>query len=126
MKVVDAGVVVDLLAGSLEYDQLGDEELAVPHLIDSEVLNVLRSLVRRNALSDERGAFAVAAFLRLSLTRFPVDALRPRIWELRHNYSAYDATYIALTEFLDADALVTTDARLARAPGAACRIELLP
>lgn len=45
MKVVDAGVVVDLLVGALDYDRLGGDELAVPHLLDSEVLNALRSRV---------------------------------------------------------------------------------
>ncbi len=45
MRVVDAGVVVELVVGDLEPDQLGDEELAAPHLIDSEVTNALRRLV---------------------------------------------------------------------------------
>ena len=124
MKVVDAGVVVDLLVGELDYDRLGGDELAVPHLLDSEVLNALRSLVRAGVLTERSGAYAFDAFLRLSLSRFPADILRPRMWELRHNYSSYDATYVALAEFLDAT-LLTTDTRLARAPGGLCRIELL-
>ncbi len=47
------------------------------------------------------------------------------MWELRYNLSAYDATYVALTEMTDATALLTTDARLVNAPGPGCRIELL-
>ncbi len=47
MKVIDAGVVIELLANDLDPDELGDEELAAPHLIDSEVTNVFRRLVAR-------------------------------------------------------------------------------
>lgn len=116
MRVVDAGVVVELVAGNLDPDLLGDEELAAPHLIDSEVTHVLRSLVLRRSLSDEQGALALAGFTRLIITRFPADWLRPRMWALRHNLSAYDATYVALTEMSGATSLLTTAARLARAP----------
>ncbi len=125
MRVVDAGVVIELLAGNLDPVRLGDEELAAPHLLDSEVTHVLRGLVHRGVLSDEQGDLALDGFLHLALTRFPADWLRPRMWALRHNLSAYDATYVALAEMTDASALLTTDARLAAAPGPECSIELL-
>lgn len=123
--MVDAGVVIELLVGNLDADRLGDEELAAPHLVDSEVTHVLRGLVRRGVLSDEQGDLAFDGFLHLALSRFPADWLRPRMWALRHNFSAYDATYVALTEMTEATALLTTDARLAAAPGPECDIELL-
>lgn len=125
MKVVDAGVVIELLAGNLDPDRLGDEELAAPHLLDSEVTHVLRGLVHRGELSDEQGDAALEGFLHLGLTRFAADWLRPRMWALRHNLSSYDATYVALTEMTDATALLTTDARLAAASGPRCLIELV-
>ena len=125
MKVIDAGVVIELLANDLDPDELGDEELAAPHLIDSEVTNVFRRLVARNALTDKLGGDAFASFTRLTITRFPADWLRPRMWALRHNLSAYDATYVALTEMIGATSLLTTDARLASAPGINCRVEVL-
>lgn len=125
MRIVDAGVVVELLAGDLDPDQLGDEELAAPHLLDSEVIHVLRGLAQRGELSDEQGELALEGFIALTLTRYPADWLRARIWALRHNLSAYDATYVSLAEMTGATALLTTDARLARAPGPRCRIELL-
>ena len=125
MKVVDASVIVELVANDLDPDLLGDEELAVPHLIDSEVTNVLRRLVAHKVLSDRQGTTALDGFTRLALTRFPADWLRPRMWALRHNLSAYDATYVALTEMIGASALLTTDTRLANAPGINCLIELL-
>ena len=125
MRVVDAGVVVELLAGDLDPDLLGEEELAAPHLIDSEVTHVLRGLVHRDVLTGEQGDFAMAGFAGLTIRRFPVDWLRPRMWSLRHDLSAYDATYVALAEATTATALLTTDARLARAPGIKCSIHLL-
>ncbi len=125
MKVIDAGVVVELFAGSLDPDRLGDEELAAPHLIDSEVTHVLRSLVLRRDLSDEQATSALDGFTSLTITRFPADWLRPRMWALRHNLSAYDATYLALTEMTGATSLLTTDARLAKAPGIRCAVHML-
>jgi predicted nucleic acid-binding protein len=125
LKVIDASVIVELVANDLDPDRLGDEELAVPHLIDSEVTNVLRRLVAHKVLSDKQGTTALDGFTRLALTRFPADWLRPRMWALRHNLSAYDATYVALTEMIGATALLTTDARLANASGINCFVELL-
>ncbi len=125
MRVIDAGVVVELLAGNLDPGRLGDEELAAPHLLDSEVTHVLRGLVHRGVLSIDQGESALEGFLHLELTRFSADWLRPRMWALRHNLSAYDATYVALTEMTGATALLTTDTRLASAPGPECLIELL-
>lgn len=125
MRVVDAGVVVELLAGELDPDLLGEEELAAPHLIDSEVTHVLRGLVHRQVLTREQGDFAMEGFSGLTITRFPADWLRPRMWALRQNLSGYDATYVALAEKTNATALLTTDARLARAPGIECRIQVL-
>jgi len=125
LRVVDAGVVVELVAGSLDPDLLGDQELAAPHLIDSEVTHVLRSLVLRRSLSEDQGVLALAGFTRLTIARFPADWLRPRMWALRHNLSAYDATYVALTEMSGATSLLTTDARLANAPGLQCDIQVV-
>lgn len=125
MRVVDAGVIVELVANDLDPDRLGDGELAVPHLIDSEVTNVLRRLAAQKVLTDKQATSAMDGFVGLALTRFPADWLRPRIWALRYNLSAYDATYVALAEMTGATALLTTDARLASAPGITCPIELL-
>ena len=125
MRIVDTGVMVELLAGDLDPDRLGEEELAAPHLIDSEVTHVLRGLVHRGALSEEQGDSALEGFTELTITRFPADWLLPRMWALRHNLSGYDATYVALAEMTDATALLTTDARLAREPGPQCNIQLL-
>lgn len=123
--MLDAGVVVELLVGDLDPARLGGEDLAAPHLLDSEVTHVLRGLALRGAITEAQAARAMQGFLALRIERFPADRLRPRMWELRHNYSGYDATYVALAEALSATALLTTDARLAAAPGAHCMIEVV-
>ena len=123
--MVDAGVIVDLVAHDLDPRRLGNEELAAPHLLDSEVVNVLRRLVLGGHLDERQGRQALDGFVALSLRRYPVDGLRHRMWALRHNLTAYDASYVALAEATGATALLTTDARLAAAPGSTCPIELL-
>jgi predicted nucleic acid-binding protein len=125
VDVVGAGVLVELLVGRLDPAQLGDEPPAVPHLLDSGVTGVLRRLVLRGDLTEEQGAAAMAAFLDLELLRFPADWLRLRMWGLRRDVGAHDATCVALAETLGATALLTTGARLAQAPGVRCAVRLL-
>ena len=118
------GVVVGLLVGRLDETALG-EEAGVPHLLDSEVTSVLRRLVLRGDLTVEQGDAAMARFGQLDLERFPADWLRPRTWDLREDMTAYDATYVALTEAVGATALLATDARLAGAPGLRCTVRVV-
>jgi len=75
---------------------LGTEDLAAPHLIGQRGDQVLRNLVLQSELSEKSAATALSGFAALTLTRFPADGLRVRMWELRHNLSAYAATYVAL------------------------------
>lgn len=125
MNVLDAGAIIELLIGGLDPRRLGSDDLAAPHLIDSEVTHVLRRLVLRNELSDDEGAQAMSAFAALDIERLAAHDLRPRMWELRHTLTGYDATYVALAEYLNANALLTTDARLAGSPGPRCPVTLL-
>jgi predicted nucleic acid-binding protein len=94
----------------------GDGDLHAPHLIDIEVLHALRRMTTRGELNEERAADARTDLADLALTRYPHHPLSDRIWKLRHNLSAYHATFFALAEVLDAT-LITCDARLAAAPG---------
>jgi predicted nucleic acid-binding protein len=125
LNVVDAGVIVELVAGGLDPARLGVEDLAAPHLLDSQVMHVLRGLVLRGALTQEQAVVAMGGFAELAIARYPADWLRPRMWALRRNLSAYDATYVALAEMTAATSLLTTDARLAHAPGVRCTVQVL-
>jgi predicted nucleic acid-binding protein len=100
----------------------GDGDLHGPHLIDTEVLHALRRMTMIGAIGDDRAADLRSDFAELALVRYPHEPLNDRVWELRHNLTAYDATFVALAEALGAP-LVTCDARLASAPGHRARIE---
>ena len=89
------------------------ETLHAPHLIDLEIAQVLRRYVRSAAISAERGAEALADLVDFPLTRYPHHVLLPRIWQMRHGLTAYDAAYLALAEALEAP-LLTRDRALAR------------
>jgi predicted nucleic acid-binding protein len=75
-------------------------------------------------ITEERAADARRDFAELSLVRYPHQPLSDRVWELRHDLTAYDATFVALAELLTAP-LITCDARLASAPGHEATIELI-
>ena len=129
MIVVDASVVVTALAddgpdGALARARLRDEVLAAPELIDLEVLSVIRRLETGGRMTPVRALQAIGDLHALRVERAPHRPLSARCWELRHNISPFDAAYVALAEGLDS-VLVTADARLARAPGPTCEIELL-
>jgi predicted nucleic acid-binding protein len=100
-----------------------DETLHAPHLIDLEIAQVLRRYVRLGVISAERGAEALSDLVDFPLTRYPHFVLLMRIWEMRHDLTAYDAAYLALAEALDAR-LITRDRALARARGRA-RVEVI-
>jgi predicted nucleic acid-binding protein len=127
--VLDASAAVDWLLQTSAGQRIEkriyshNESLHTPHLLDLEVTQVLRRLVREGAVSAHRADEAIRDLLDLRITRYPHFVLLPRVWQLRHNFSAYDAAYVVLGEKLGAP-LVTRDGRLASASGHAAAIEL--
>ena len=129
MIVIDASVVVYALAddgpaGSAARQRLEADTPLAPHLLDVEVLHMLRRQVRLGTLEARRATRAVGDLARMALTRVPHQGLIARAWELRDNLSAYDAVYVSLAETLEVP-LVTADGRLAWTPGMRCAVEVL-
>ena len=125
MLVVDASALTELVLGRAAGEVVGEHLAAhgfavhAPHLVDVEVLSALRRLVASGEMTAARAGEAIADLLDLPIERFPHDILVPRIWGLRENFSAYDASYVALAEAVADEPvpLLTADARLAKAVG---------
>lgn len=125
MIVLDASAaVLGLLNAGDARRILAGEPCAVPHLADSEVAHALRGQVRQDRIGTDDAWRALERWSRLGIRRFAVAGLLARVWELRENLSAYDATYVALAEALECP-LVTADARIARAPGPQCAVTVV-
>ena len=129
MIVLDASAAVDWLLQTGPGRRIEgriyarSETLHAPQLVDLEVAQVLRRLSAEGTLTTQRADEAIRDLLDLRLTRYPHSILLPRIWQHRHNLSAYDAAYVALAETLGAT-LITRDAGLASASGHSAAIEL--
>lgn len=120
LLVVDASVVVDLLARFRPHpieDLLwaDDTHLTAPELLEVEVLSALRKLDRSGAIPPGRSAELPQLLRALRIHTYRHDLLLDGIWAMRDNLSAYDACYVSLARLLDAP-LVTRDGRLAKAP----------
>jgi predicted nucleic acid-binding protein len=98
--------------------------LHAPHLMDIEVTQGIRRHTARGEIGNELAQSALDDLPALPIQRYPHGFLLPRVWELRHNLTAYDAVYVALAEMLDAT-LVTRDVRLANAAGHWARIAVI-
>jgi predicted nucleic acid-binding protein len=120
MPVVDASVLVELLGQGKNADAVNErldaEEhvLWAPHLIDAEIGHALRRWVRAGKLDAKTAGKALWEVGDFPLERVEHELLIHVAWQLRDNFSFYDALYIALALMLD-EPLLTFDARLARA-----------
>ncbi len=130
MIVVDTSVVLAVLTARRPPERLVERvadggELHAPHLLDVEMLHALRRMTADGTLPLDRAEDALAEFAELAVLRHSHEPFADRVWALRHNVTAYDGMFVALAEALDAP-LVTSDARLAGAPGVSAMIELFP
>ena len=129
MIVVDASIVVEVVLRSDKGIALGerlldgDDPLHAPHVLDLEVANALRHCVDRGEIDERRGRAALADLADMPIERHPHRPLLERVWQLRHNLTAYDAAYLALAETLGAP-VVTRDKALASVAGHHARVEL--
>ncbi len=130
MIVLDASAVLEVLLRSrvgLEIEKRifsPRESLFAPHLLDLEVAQVIRRYCAFGEIDSERGKEAIEDLKDFPINRYQHDIFLNRVWELRHNMTAYDAVYVALAETLPAP-LLTRDAHLASASGHEALIELI-
>jgi predicted nucleic acid-binding protein len=130
VTVLDASAAIELLLNTPLGELVGrrlaaaGQALHAPHLLDVEVLHVVRRLCAVHAVTDRRARQALADLADLPLVRHSHEHLVARAWSLRASLTAYDAMYVALAEGLDAR-LLTCDGRLARAHGHQAEIDLV-
>jgi len=127
--VVDASCLYEVLVGGERAEPVrarlaADEDQAAPHLVDAEVLSLIRRDRLRGVLDPTAADQAVEDLADWPGLRYAHAPLLPRAWELRQVLRAWDALYVALAEALEGT-LLTLDPRLARARGPACAIELV-
>jgi predicted nucleic acid-binding protein len=127
--VVDASIVVEVLLRSdigVALESLlverGDP-LHAPHMLDVEVAHALRRCALHGEIDERQGRDSVGDLAAMAIKRHGHQALLERMWQLRHNLTAYDAAYLALAERLDAP-LLTRDAALASVAGHHARVVL--
>lgn len=142
LVVADASILVTALTtGARERIQVqrwlveltGDQPVhVVRNLTNLEYLSAIRNLSLQQKLSERHASIAIRVFIDLPSRRMDVtQAMASRIWEMRHNLTAYDAAYVALaermqSEYKDDVVVATDDARLARAPGVLVAVRSFP
>ena len=129
-SVIDSSVLVAALTdaerdGEWAMVRLTQTPLAAPMLVMAEVTNVLRRLEDGSKLSRLEATASFRSLRRLDIDVYPFAPLADRIWELRFNFTPYDAWYVALAESLGWP-LVTLDRKMPRASGARCEFRVPP
>jgi predicted nucleic acid-binding protein len=112
--VVDASAVLHLASTGAEIP--AEHELLAPTLLRSQTLSALHEAVQRGEIPADVALDRLARIGRMPIRLLGDAVLRRRAWEVADELgwaSTYDAEYVALTQ-LQADALVTLDAELAR------------
>jgi predicted nucleic acid-binding protein len=128
--VIDASAVLELLLGTDRADQIAsrafaaEEQLHAPHLLDVEITQALRRLVKLKEVTEPRARQALDDFSAMFILRYAHGEFLQRIWQLRNSVTAYDGVYVALSEALDAP-LLTCDAKLGRSHGHRANIEVV-
>lgn len=122
--VVDASVLVRALVDAGPDGEWAEGIIAsgtahAPELALVETANILRRLERAREITTAEANAAYEDLLQLRIELFSFEAFAERIWELRHNFTSYDAWYVALAEALRLP-LATLDQRLAKTKGATC------
>jgi predicted nucleic acid-binding protein len=128
--VLDSSALVALLAdrgptGEWVASLSRNAFLTGPSLVMFETANVLRRHQLAGRLEPAEASMAHRDLVSMPLQLWPYEPLADRVWELRDTVTAYDASYVAVAERVDAD-LVTLDRRLAQASGPRCRIRTPP
>ncbi len=124
MIATDASAVVAALVtigprGVAARSALAEHQLAYPSIMQFEAANALRRLTVTGSIDEVRARRAMQHLSEIRGMEIGFEQLADRIWELRGQITVYDASYVAVAEFVDVP-LLTLDERLRRAKGPRC------
>lgn len=108
MIVIDASAVVEICLGSTTGKIIAqeilacDDDLVAPELLPLEVIHALRRQLNLKLISEAVATEAFKIYCLMPIQHLSHTELVPRIWQLKANMTAYDASYIALAEKLAA------------------------
>jgi predicted nucleic acid-binding protein len=120
--VADCSIIIRLLASRPDDDLLRQRlarTIHAPAFLDAEVSSVVCGLAitgSRKRITAARAGEMLADYAGMRIVRHPLQPLQARVFELRDNFTAYDAMYVALAETLGLP-LLTDDGRFASTPG---------
>lgn len=128
MLIVDASCIYEVIvdratAAPIRERMDADPDQAAPHVVDAEVLGIIRRDAMLGRLDRTAATLAVEELRDWPADRIDHRLLLVRAWELRDRVRSWDALYVALAEAMGAT-LLTLDRRLSRVSGLGCRIEL--
>ena len=121
MTVIDASATVRLLLAWPDDKALRSrfadlsEVFHAPGHIDAEVVSAIIGLLKGSKIEEDRARRMISQYRDLRIRRHATARLGSRLIELRHNFTTYDAAYVALAEQLR-QPLLTSDAKFGRAP----------
>jgi predicted nucleic acid-binding protein len=129
MLVVDASCLYEVVADTPRAEEVRerlaqDSDHAAPHVIDAEVLGVVRRDHMLGRLDATAARQAVEDLRGWPGERYGHRPLLERAWELRSVVRSWDALYVALAEAFESP-LLTLDGRLGRVQGLACQVEVI-
>lgn len=118
--VLDASAAVDLLLRTPRGVRVAahlarDDDVVSPELLDVEVCSAVARLVRGRHVPAPDAVRAVERLRLIPMQRVTHRMLLARAWGLRESVRVADAFYVACAELVGG-AVLTADARLARAP----------
>jgi len=95
--------------------------LAAPSVVDLEVYGVWRRLMLQGVVTASEARDGIELYSAMQIRRHEHVMLLPRVWQLRHDITVFDAAYVALAEALGVP-LLTADRKLARTASRYCEV----
>ncbi len=124
MIIVDSSVLVAAFLADQDFGVwaarvVAEGELGAPSVAAFESANIIRRHAAAGLVDARLAEAAHRDIALLTVEYWPYQAVAARCWELRHNLTVYDASFVAMAEATRSP-MYTLDQRLAAATGPTC------